>query len=177
MNVGHNAKLLWALLSELLYWSDLASTPPSVFSPKPLTVLLLEKTVKKGCLCQCEYDSPFGSRKAQQRQLLVWISSANISVLMRLCGSALHRFSVSCVRNTLMSQQQVWSRGCLLAFSPAGEKANCPLLVSLLVISSLLDGYHHSFSFLSFPPFHLPSCWIEAIAVFSPAEADWTVCP
>lgn len=52
------------------------------------------------------------------------------------------------------------------------EKANCPVLVSLLEISSGLDGYHYSLSFLSFPPFHFPSCWIEAIALFSPAEAD-----
>lgn len=130
------------------------------------------KNVRNDCLCQHKHGNLFEARNAQQRQLFVWISLANISVLVRLCGSALHRFSVSYVRNTLMSQQQVWSMGYLLEFSPAGEKTNCLLLVSLLVISSGLDGYHNSLSFLSFPPFHIPFYWIEAIPLFLSAEAE-----
>lgn len=134
------------------------------------------KNVRNGCLCQHKHASLFEARNAQQRQLFVWISLANISVLVRLCGSALHRFSVSYVRNTLMSQQQVWSMGYGVSFGIFSCRRKDKLsLTSLLVISSVLDGYHYSLSFLSFPPFHLPFYWIEAISLFLSAEAEQTV--
>lgn len=95
MNVGHNAKPLCALLSELSYWSDLESVPHSVLSPKPLSEEIGRNGNWQKChLRQGVLDSPFGARKAQQGQLLVWASPANISASARVYGSMFHALIV-----------------------------------------------------------------------------------